>query len=578
MQDMQRYFLKWDKVKKMSPDNQVKYYKFLLNLVARIEEMQPQPRNAKEMGKRTAMLDYMHKLINLIQPQAHAQYPVTNDASIVGKMCVYGGSASTYMEFDTSEGKRYWCTPQGNNSCAEPFHTDCGATNSVFKTPGPKGGGPLCVPTFPENNNGSLQGVTARCVAAFEARLGGSMDQVVKTEMQKIGGNKQLQDQWNRWVEDMKKAVSDLETTAYGGISLKDYCKPGSDGRYNALNHYKQHEECEALARLFASVRGSDVVVHVPPPQKLDPKPAPKGDSDIYAKCHDDKTHPELGELNCASCAIRVLGPQMGSKGDASKWIATLAVAAQNYQTPPPGTGAGLQQRVIEMLTSASYCTDSEYPGGNYAAHKDKVSQWIRGPMSESDHANFLDAFGYYSKHGYGMNQLKRNLGDFKNSSNDGNNGYGWQFVERSAIDRRRVFHENLKSFGPKGFAEPDAVQGGLVQCTQSAARRLASNPAFNYCRGSDKVADMTHASNFCSNVARACGLDTGFCQSSQLLKESYKYKDTKKTAANVCPSTLGPDDPFLRSGASGGAGGGAAGAGAGASGGGGGGAGSGSR
>lgn len=539
MQDIKRYILTWEEMAKLTPDNQVKYYRFLVGFLGTLEEMQPYP-GPKGYGKKTAVMDALRKMIQLIQPEAMAAggYQQVNDASMIGKMCVYGGSASTYTEFSTAQGPRYWCAPQGNDSCAEPFHTDCGSTSQLFKMMNPKGnGGPLCVPTFPENQTASSPGLTHRCVEAFEARLGGRFNEVVKAEFAKANNNKKIKDDWNAYVSKMREAVSQLEAQNFGGVTLREYCAQDSSGKYNALNYYKQDEECRALARLFADINGD---LKIPPPAPQAPPVTVKTDGDIYAKCHNDQTHPELGELACVSCAVRVLGPQMGSNGDASKWVATLAIAAQNFQDNP-GTGGSLQQRVIEMMLSAGYCTDSEYPGGNYSAHSGKVTQWIHGKMSKQDETAFMDAFGYYNDGTFGFNQLKRNLGDFKGDE-DGNNGWGWKFTERNIMGRRKNFSSNLKSFGPKGNPDAVAVQAGLVNCTQSAARRLESSPAFNYCAREAKTANLDATVAFCANAARACGLTPDFCQKERLTKQSYKFApDPKKkpTMANgvaMCP------------------------------------------
>lgn len=519
MQDVQRYFLTWDKIQKMSPKGQLAYYKFLLKLVAQLEEMQPYPgpKGPGKPVKKTAMLDTLKKLMNEIQPEAYAATGAyaSRGAALVGKMCIYGAHASAYAEF---EGGAYYCNPLGvPSSCPNAGDAEC--NSGLFNFMSPKGGGQLCVPRYPENQTATSPGLTARCVEAFEARLGGRIDEVVKSEMAKMNGNKDAQKEWKRFVDDMKKAVNDLESTDRGGVNLRDYCAQGEDGKYNAINDYRQHEECAALYRLFANVKGSDIVIPSPQPVVVTPTPqAPATDKkDLYAKCHNDSTHPELGELACVNCAIREAGP--GSRGDASKWVALLAITAKNAQKNEAGDS--LKNRVIKMLLSTSYCTDAEY--GNDPGYNPNGAAGF--PSSAYKNYGFSEDY-----------DIKNLLGDYKN--NDAS-GFPWNFEGLNVFYRRARYGYYFNKSGSHSH-----YSSGLKSCLKSAGNRLQNNPAFNYCAGNDielnnptlrgdnatNSADLSALMSFCNNLVNACdGTDKSICLKNNLIANNSSLNEKER-------------------------------------------------
>ena len=161
MHDMQRYILTWEQLSKLSANSQVEYYKFLVRFIAVLEDTQPKM-DKSYYQKKSAALELLKKLTNELNPQAYAAsgYQQTNDASMIGKACIYGARQSVYAEFQTASGPRYWCMPLGNDSCALPMHTECNP--ALFNWGAPNGtNGPLCVPTFPENETQDSRSATA---------------------------------------------------------------------------------------------------------------------------------------------------------------------------------------------------------------------------------------------------------------------------------------------------------------------------------------------------------------------------------------------------------------------------------
>ena len=514
MLDMQRYIFTWDQIAKLSPDNQVKYYRFLVGFLGTLEEMQPYPGPKGYNQKKTAMIDALRNIIKIIQPEAMAAggYKEVNDASMVGKTCIYGGSASTYIEFDTSAGKRYWCAPQGQGSCPDANHTDCGATSAeLFRLPAPNGtGGVLCVPTFPENQTGSSPGLTHRCVIEFEKRMGGRFSDVVKEGLAKAANNKKAKAEWDAYVQRMKQAVSNMEQQNFGGVSVRDYCKPDANGKYNAMNFGKQDEECRALVKLFDDINANQGIVVAPPVVKQ--QVVVKNDSSLYVKCHNDQTHPELGELSCLNCAVRELGPQMGSQGDASKWITMLAMTANpGNKLQKNKAGDNLKNRVLKMLLTTSYCTDSEFPN------------------DPSFNAGQASGFPKSIYKNYGMssrNDLENLLGDLSNA--DGQ-GFPWNFEGLNIFYRRaRYGYDFAKAGGHSHYS------GNLKSCLRSASNRLQNHPAFNYCAANDielneptrhgpsstNSTDLSALISFCQKMASACdGTDKSICDKDNLIR-----------------------------------------------------------
>lgn len=502
IRDMQRYVFTWEQIAKLTPDQQVAYYKFLVKFITTLEEAQPEM-DPKYRAKKSAILEMFEKLGKQLNPEAYAAgYSQSGDASMVGKLCIYGAHTSTYREYSYGGGSSYWCNPIDGSSCPSG-QSECNA--ALFNFMNPKGtGGPLCVNTVPLNESPEGRCLTARCVTAFEERLGGRFSDVVKQEMANAANNKAKQKEWNDYVSTMKKAVNDVESNPVGGVTLREYCKQSGDGRYNDMNFNKQHYECEALYRLFADINGSNIPV--PPPA---PTPGPviiKPNPDIYAKCHNDQTHPELGDLACVNCAIREAGP--GSTGDASKWITLLAMTAGSVQKNEAGDST--KNRVIKMLLSTSYCTDDEYPND---------------PGFNAQAASGFPA-GIYKNYGLEKDyDLKNLLGDYQN--NDAK-GFPWNFEGINIFYRRARYGYFFSKAGSHSH-----YSGGLKSCLSKASNRLQNNPAFNYCAPNDfelnnpagfgptstNQADLTALMSFCNNLVNACdGTDKSICLKSNLI------------------------------------------------------------
>lgn len=198
------------------------------------------------------------------------------------------------------------------------------------------------------------------------------------------------------------------------------------------------------------------------------------------------------------NCAIREAGP--GSRGDASKWIALLALTAKTQQKNEAGDS--VKNRVVKMLLSTSYCTDDEYPndpGFN--------------PNSPS-----AKGFGFS-----GDRAIKNLLGDYENADAS---GFPWNFEGHNIFYRRTRYGYNFRISNSNHSSN-------LTRCLRSAHQRLTTNPTFNYCakndvelnnptlRGdnSENSTDLGPLLSFCNNLARACGdVDTSICTKDSLI------------------------------------------------------------
>jgi len=77
------------------------------------------------------------------------------------------------------------------------------------------------------------------------------------------------------------------------------------------------------------------------------------------------KYEPQLGELACVACGLQFSKhSNIGSQESVANWISLLGAVSQEFQGIGPGNRKAYQRRVIEMVSTYGFCTDSEYPNG----------------------------------------------------------------------------------------------------------------------------------------------------------------------------------------------------------------------
>lgn len=232
------------------------------------------------------------------------------------------------------------------------------------------------------------------------------------------------------------------------------------------------------------------------------------------------------------NCAIREAGP--GSRGDASKWITLLGITARTEQKNE--AGEGLTNRVIKMLLSTAYCTDSEYP--NDAGFNPSAAQGLMSTRGSN-----LSGYGFSS-----TSDLRNLLGDYNNADAS---GFPWNFEGLSIFYRRARYGYYFSKAGSHSH-----YSGALKSCLASASSRLNNNPAFNYCAGNDyelnnptgsgsrseNTADLSSLIAFCNTMVRACGADSSICVKNNLIANSKTLNEKeRRTKGDFSHSGVSP-------------------------------------
>ncbi len=492
------YVLTADQLFKMPINDQVAYIQFLQNFVAQLETMQDARDYAEQKsGKRKKNKSSAQFLFEQFLNRAEAQ---NQSYRTVGNYCLYAGSPSQY---EKASGGYLRCQPRGVGSCPRISGREAVECNSMLfnrAMPG-KSAEKLCVDRVPQNYNPSTgtPGITERCVRAFEQKLGGTVQDVIKARLQAANANPAEKAEWKKFFEDLKKSFDDfsmIETAGGGKADFWKYC--GKDFE-NALNSNKgvgrQVEECKALGRLIGKFE--DVVEEVPDiprgPAEIEQRTKCPGivvcrrpPIDHYATCMEEmKDRPAFA---CAICSVRT----SAGGGDYENWISFLALGAQMYgdhQDTSKGVvnQKALLSRVADMVDAYGVCSNDEFPLSQNLMQNPKIRDFVEGRSvpntsklfgTTSDERAIIEHFGL--KDLRGMTFLKQLFNDPS-------------FNKASLIERRLRFQQALKSngYGPEtSDLYPKANIAPMATCANKLVATIDYSPLTLACK---KTSDWDH-------------------------------------------------------------------------------------
>lgn len=552
-----RYILSWSEIQKLPLEQRVRYFRFLHVFLAEVERQQialldsvPDPSaQTAPRSRHYAALEFLHYLLmppSVARQAANCQYENWKTEQMIGCYCIYGGYPSAYE----ARSGDYYCRPQGVGSCSPINGQEAIQCNPrlFIPRPGPSGSSPICVTRQPENQSARASGLTARCVTEFERQLGGmTVQRALELHLVDSIRDPNQEAAWNAWKNDMQKALDEFEHTSFRGYGFRNYC--GDDMR-NTANKGRQEEECQALNRLFfnlgqeipqlsqavsehptastTEISATPVPVASSPgiqegnqPQepRLYPPPVaphppsqteviPPGQGIVWNDPPATPSAPasgmeHLGDLACVAQAI-----QEARGESATNWVAFMGIMAQKFGGPYrlPNQKKALQQRVIEMISSYSYCSDQDYPVTSTRSNPN-MRDWLYGRthVTSSNEREVLNTLGIPN---YNMTLL-------------------------DTLFNPRVPRQSFFSFSRKGFDEMEfherryhfayynsalrqiPADAAMHQCRRSVAHKLNHDPTFTFCNWRNQVIPENIASNenFCAQLAGRCGLKTNFCQ-----------------------------------------------------------------
>ncbi len=164
----------------------------------------------------------------------------------------------------------------------------------------------------------------------------------------------------------------------------------------------------------------------------------------------------DLGSLACVACGLQFSGASKVSKSESLyKWISLLGAVARKYQKVDPSNRQAYQKRVVEMVSTYGYCTDSEYLNG-------QGSHIIMG-------ASLTERQGHSQTIGQMSVSQDITQRDFRKI-------FGGGFLDVGSIPEA---HWRMRAYG---HAE-NFVDRAFGKCMQAIGTRSETNPAFRMCQ-----------------------------------------------------------------------------------------------
>lgn len=534
------YVLTYEEFLKLSIEQKVAYYKFLIQFLGHLEEIQEGPTKSKTAALKLQLLQ--------ILPEAHAEDTYVKDESILGKTCIFGMEASVYYKSPTSG--QYRCKPvfgtsdcgSGQIACPDKLRDITQAANSAATS--------LCVDGPASRND---KGFTRRCYEQLQSTIPGlKLDQSIADQAVKFSTDDKAK--YEGFVAQMKAHLVELQDRRMGSstITLREYCALGKNAKdrgKNKMNQGLQEEECKTLLTLVDSfdVAMSDPSTETPAPASTEPDaaapavtdapaaepaeeesapptPAPpvapvrdEPEEEKVAKTESEqteeaappaeppaiekktpprpKTKPapaqdclsrhqaKLGPLACVACGLEKATDS--KKTTFNNYIALLGAVAQKHGSYNVETSSGrgqLQARVIEMIGSYGYCSDSEY---QIRIEDENIRDWIDGQSTRGSYNKVFKIEGDFLFSRQIDNLFSKD--DFRGKTN--------------LYQRHSRFRSEAKQYA-------GTYSSAFAKCAKHIVKRLETQPRFDFrCtnKGLTKAATIQSNNKFRKAIAQAC-------------------------------------------------------------------------
>ncbi|MBX7230816.1 MAG: hypothetical protein K1X29_01895 [Bdellovibrionales bacterium] len=535
------YILTPQQIEKLDNRAKVIYFKFLHQLLVQLERMQYK-------SKLVAMNPWKEIRTFIERELDFSVWGESGASTVPGSdpYCIYAGWVSSYI---TRNGKTF-CKPEGVNTQFCP-QGKIWCFGPAFDIPAPNGSKHICI----DKPNDGSKNLTQLCVDQFEIQVAdGNLIKVINRKIKNNSSNPTEKALWESWLNEIRKNVDRIKVvTSKNGVNFEQYCGSGEETTGTTNANQQQINDCAAMKRLFSNLKaepqgpwfpdGKGIpkdgipVEHAPPITRLSEAQKKKIENCV------EETQSKLGYLACVACGAKFSGePELENK-TIDNWVTLLGVSAHMCDPEKYDTPAKLQNRVINMMRSFSYCTDQEeYPRSKIFTNPTYVTPFLKNNKKfdfsdynqifvykTEDESRYLDTFGFKSDFSSWPIGHKM-IGAAKIFCSD-------DFASGSpAIPQKKYIENSYNLINSAGD------QSELEFCGEAIKKRMETSPTFLLCKNmSPQLENFANNTKFCQSMAQACGLDTTVC-----------YESERK-----CPD---PMNDLYRGGGDGGGGGGGAG------------------